>query len=508
MTVSTQTARVVYQGNGSTTGFSVPFRFVREQDLRIILCSEDGTENELTLTTDYAVSGAGEDTGGSVTLGQAPAATETLAILRDPDLVQEIDYQENDAFPAETHEAALDLLTMIAQANRERIDRAVKLPVSSTLADLYLPHAEADRALVWNADADGLDNGPSTDQIAGAQEYAITAANAGLTAQAARDAAQTAQAAAEAARDEAQDIAAGAASAVLYDNTSSNLDAANVQAALDELAGDAAVLPNLSRNMELGFFQLAEAQAMSGIELLNKRLDTFEDAADIDAAASSGYAHDADNDLVGPYQYPSEQAPDLSAATHMDVKGSITQFIVDTEDTSGHFDAAAPGAVLAGCRMVINGADYPLTGISNDGDAADEVTFLGDLAAGTYTVTGIYGTVYEDGALKLGRYIDDASGSYTQASTGGSGAPGAYALLAQSFQVDTDDPVTKFKWESYNAQASQYLDWTIETDDSGAPSGTLAQAEAKADNVQCPSSCSVEQEVELDGPVYLETGTT
>ena len=397
MTVSTQTTKIVYQGNGSTIQFTVPFRFVREADLRVIVCSEDGTENELTLTTDYVLSGAGQPTGGSCTLNQAPGAAETLTILRDPDLVQETDYQENDAFPAETHEAALDLLTMIAQANRERIERAVKLPVSSPLTDLVLSRPEAGRALVWNGDGDGLENGPTADEISNAQGYAVAAETAQGLAEAARDAAQAAQAV-------CQDLTDVDASEIGYDPALSGLVSETVQDAIDELAGETTALfgfAELSRDMELGFFQLAENQAMTEIELVNKRIDTFEDAANIDAINSSGYAHDDTYDLVTPLPGDASQEPDLSAATHEDVKGSITQLVVDTANTSGHFDAAAGAQVLAGCRMVISGADYPITAITDGGDAANEVEFDGTLATGTYTVTAIYGTEYVDSAIAL-----------------------------------------------------------------------------------------------------------
>jgi hypothetical protein len=47
-----------------------------------------------------------------------------------------VDYVENAAFPAETHEAALDLLTMICQALDEKIGRAVLYPVSTPQEDI------------------------------------------------------------------------------------------------------------------------------------------------------------------------------------------------------------------------------------------------------------------------------------------------------------------------------------------------------------------------------------
>jgi len=51
--------------------------------------------------------------GGSVTF--LSAATETVRIERDTPLTQEVNYNDYDAFPAATHEAALDKLTLAVQ---------------------------------------------------------------------------------------------------------------------------------------------------------------------------------------------------------------------------------------------------------------------------------------------------------------------------------------------------------------------------------------------------------
>ena len=61
----------------------------------------------------------------------APLATnERLTILRAVPATQEADYVQNDAFPAESHERALDKLTMIAQQQAEQLSRTLRLGVS------------------------------------------------------------------------------------------------------------------------------------------------------------------------------------------------------------------------------------------------------------------------------------------------------------------------------------------------------------------------------------------
>lgn len=132
MTVSTTSPRVSYAGNGSTTVFTVPFYFLAAADLRVLKRTALGAESLLSLNTHYSVSGAGSAAGGSITLGTAPASGETVTIVRDPVIVQATDYLPNDPFPAESHERALDLLTMVGQRLDDRLDRALVLADSDT----------------------------------------------------------------------------------------------------------------------------------------------------------------------------------------------------------------------------------------------------------------------------------------------------------------------------------------------------------------------------------------
>jgi hypothetical protein len=135
MTLSTQTSKTTYTGNGATCVFPVPFPFLRPDDIKVLL-RQGGAELPLLPGTHYNVEGAGSSSGGSLTLVEPPATGQVLLIYRDPAIVQEVDYVENAAFPAETHEAALDLLTMICQALDEKIGRAVLYPVSTPQQDI------------------------------------------------------------------------------------------------------------------------------------------------------------------------------------------------------------------------------------------------------------------------------------------------------------------------------------------------------------------------------------
>jgi len=206
MTVSSTTSKVIYTGNGSASVFAYPFKIYEDADLvvtKVTISTE--AETDLTLTTDYTVSGAGEDGGGNVTLvAGALSALYKLVIRRVLDLKQETDYVENDPFPAETHEEVADRVVMIAQQLQEQVDRAVLSGVASESTTSLIDLIEAATASAADSAADAA------------------------TAQAA---AEVAQAGAESAEDTAvqaaQDAAAYAASLSAFPTFKANRGAVN-----------------------------------------------------------------------------------------------------------------------------------------------------------------------------------------------------------------------------------------------------------------------------------------
>ncbi len=136
MTVSTTTNRASYSGNGSTTAFAYGFKIFADADLTVIIRSSAGVETTKTLSTHYTVSGAGNASGGNVTFtsGNVPASGETVVILRQLTLTQGTDYVANDPFPAESHEDALDRLTMVTQQLDEEIGRTLKVSQTNVIS--------------------------------------------------------------------------------------------------------------------------------------------------------------------------------------------------------------------------------------------------------------------------------------------------------------------------------------------------------------------------------------
>lgn len=136
MTIETTTNKVFYGGTGAQVAFPYTFRIFSATDMVVIKRSINGVETPLTLYTDFTVSGVGNVGGGTVTLignyaiGAVPgplATGEKLLLKRLVPLKQETDYVEGGAFLAESHEAALDRLTCIAQQLQEQVDRSVKV---------------------------------------------------------------------------------------------------------------------------------------------------------------------------------------------------------------------------------------------------------------------------------------------------------------------------------------------------------------------------------------------
>lgn len=158
MTISSTETKVIYGGNGSTTTFAIPFMFLRNADIEVVLVDAEDAEYMQSEGTDYLLTGAGDQTGGTCVMAGVPEPGQTLVIRREPAMVQEVDYVENDAFPAATHEAALDKLTMICQALAEKLDRAITFRVSSAVSGVNMPEPSAGALLGWSGTADSLGN--------------------------------------------------------------------------------------------------------------------------------------------------------------------------------------------------------------------------------------------------------------------------------------------------------------------------------------------------------------
>ncbi|WP_421930033.1 hypothetical protein [Nitratireductor rhodophyticola] len=137
MTVPSQVNRSgPYLGNGVTTVFDYEFKIDDENHLKVVKRNAAGVESELVIDDDYIVSDVGNPSGGQVAVVVAPAAGETITLLRNVPFVQETDLENQGAYYAETVENALDLAVMRDQQLQEQVSRAVRIPASADPSEL------------------------------------------------------------------------------------------------------------------------------------------------------------------------------------------------------------------------------------------------------------------------------------------------------------------------------------------------------------------------------------
>ena len=144
MTISTLVVKNSYNGDGSATQFAYQFPIHSTSEIKVIERSANGTETIKSLGSDYSITDTGN--GGSVNFNTAPASGVEVVLIRDTNLTQETDYIANDPFPAETHEAALDKLTLQIQEAQEEIDRSIKLSRTNSMTSTEFTNSATDRA--------------------------------------------------------------------------------------------------------------------------------------------------------------------------------------------------------------------------------------------------------------------------------------------------------------------------------------------------------------------------
>lgn len=131
MTLSINTNRISYVGDGIEDTFAYTWKIFDDDDLRVYVNAVLKTK-----TTHYTVSGVGVAGGGDVvfTAGNIPAANAEIIICRVQPTVQEADLITNGQIPAEVVEQQFDKLCMQIQDIPNRLSKvAVKLGANQTI---------------------------------------------------------------------------------------------------------------------------------------------------------------------------------------------------------------------------------------------------------------------------------------------------------------------------------------------------------------------------------------
>lgn len=115
MTVSTSISYKEYTGDGVEDEFAIPFPFLDEATYIHVYNVTNGipSKTEYVQGVDYTITGI--PANPKVDFGTPPAADVLILVRRQIPLNQLTDYIETGVFPAESHELALDKLTMLIQ---------------------------------------------------------------------------------------------------------------------------------------------------------------------------------------------------------------------------------------------------------------------------------------------------------------------------------------------------------------------------------------------------------
>ena len=130
MTVQSNVSKAVYEADGVTTSFVIPFYFFEHQ-----VAVYSGISQTLLIEgTDYTLEGSGNPDGGAVVFAVAPESGTVITIMRQVDLTQLITFMEGEKFPASDYEHGLDKITMALQQLKAYLDNCVTIPAGASIS--------------------------------------------------------------------------------------------------------------------------------------------------------------------------------------------------------------------------------------------------------------------------------------------------------------------------------------------------------------------------------------
>ena len=191
MTISSETFKVTYSGDGSTTSFSTSFTFSANDEISVTLVTNStGAETAWTLGTQFTLTGAGTGSAGTLTVDTSPsdytpASGTTLVIQLAPALTQTTALPRGGTVsPKDTLEPMHDKRVRQVLSLKETLDRAVKVPISETSGGtLPLAALRADKALIFDSSGDlTTSTDDYNDQAATAASSATAAASSATAA--------------------------------------------------------------------------------------------------------------------------------------------------------------------------------------------------------------------------------------------------------------------------------------------------------------------------------------
>lgn len=148
MTIASAVSKVTLNGNGSTTSFPFGFKVWKAADLEVSITDASGVVSVVT-NWGVALNPSGGGTVAYPTSGPPLPTGHKITIARSMDFLQDVDLVSGTRWDPEVVETALDRATAERQQLKERLDRAVTIPISSSTApeqfadDLFTARDEA-----------------------------------------------------------------------------------------------------------------------------------------------------------------------------------------------------------------------------------------------------------------------------------------------------------------------------------------------------------------------------
>lgn len=131
MTIASAVSKVTLNGNGSTTSFPFGFKVWKAADLEVSITDASGVVSVVT-NWGVALNPSGGGTVAYPTSGPPLPTGHKITIARSMDFLQDVDLVSGTRWDPEVVETALDRATAERQQLKERLDRAVAVPISSS----------------------------------------------------------------------------------------------------------------------------------------------------------------------------------------------------------------------------------------------------------------------------------------------------------------------------------------------------------------------------------------
>src|SRR3990167_4669422 len=155
MTITTEVVPLTYNGDDSTVTFAISWKYFAKADVKVTLRNAAAAETTWVLGTNYTLTDANVDTGGTLTATTAPATGQKIVIELDPDNVQDSSIPRGGAFPSSTVEDELDKAAQRDAKLEQLWNRSLRVPITDTQTgtelDLPIDSERASKFLYFDA---------------------------------------------------------------------------------------------------------------------------------------------------------------------------------------------------------------------------------------------------------------------------------------------------------------------------------------------------------------------